>query len=648
MRIRFFLACVFLFSSALAAKADYPYDWEKNRQRYKLSPAEEQAPEIILKDHIEYAYAFEENQFIMYCVYHRIVRVNTTEAIQRHNRISISMDRTIALVEVKARSINQRNEVVSFDKNNLKEVKEGDGTEQGKIFAMEGVAIGSEVEYYFVRKMTPSFFSNAYFQMDVPVKQASFMLKCPKHLEFDFRSYNGFPDVKKDTANAENIYSASLKDIPPSKEEAFAFHVANRKRIEFKLAYNMAKSRARLYTWDDAGKHFYTSLYVLPEKSGKALDKFVKDLKDDRSKTMPSRIRHIERAIKSTIQLDEERSDESLNEIEPILKYKVASKYGLTKLLLHSFRRLGIQAQAVLTCNREYARFDETFDTWNYLDDYILFFPETNGFLSPYNLALSYPLVDTKYVSQKGLLIEPVEISSIQSGLAIVQDIPAPGHQFNADDLDITVNFSADMASNEVNLKRKFKGYGAMYVAPYYHLMTEEQKLAMVDGIMKETATGLTIKKWSGKTNFEGEVDQFDMDVDFTSSHFIERAGPRILFKVGLLIGPQSELYNEDKRVLPIENPNNRGYDRIIRVNLPKGYSIKNPDDMKFNVVYKDGAKEPFSFVSSYSIDGQVLTLKINEYYKEIFAPLERYEDYRKVINAAADFNKVILVLEKK
>jgi hypothetical protein len=56
----------------------------------------------------------------------------------------------------------------------------------------------------------------------------------------------------------------------------------------------------------------------------------------------------------------------------------------------------------------------------------------------------------------------------------------------------------------------------------------------------------------------------------------------------------------------------------------------------------------PFSFVSNYTLEGQTLTVTINEYYKQLYAPLERYEDYRKVVNAAADFNKVTLVLEKK
>ena len=55
----------------------------------------------------------------------------------------------------------------------------------------------------------------------------------------------------------------------------------------------------------------------------------------------------------------------------------------------------------------------------------------------------------------------------------------------------------------------------------------------------------------------------------------------------------------------------------------------------------------PFLFQSDYTIKDNILEISIKEYYKEIFAPLARYEDFRKVINASADFNKVTLVLEK-
>jgi hypothetical protein len=35
------------------------------------------------------------------------------------------------------------------------------------------------------------------------------------------------------------------------------------------------------------------------------------------------------------------------------------------------------------------------------------------------------------------------------------------------------------------------------------------------------------------------------------------------------------------------------------------------------------------------------------EQYRRIIYPLAEYEDFKKVINASADFNKIVLVLEK-
>jgi len=36
----------------------------------------------------------------------------------------------------------------------------------------------------------------------------------------------------------------------------------------------------------------------------------------------------------------------------------------------------------------------------------------------------------------------------------------------------------------------------------------------------------------------------------------------------------------------------------------------------------------------------------IDEYYKEIYLPEEHFEGFKNVVNAAVDFNKVVLVLE--
>lgn len=53
-------------------------------------------------------------------------------------------------------------------------------------------------------------------------------------------------------------------------------------------------------------------------------------------------------------------------------------------------------------------------------------------------------------------------------------------------------------------------------------------------------------------------------------------------------------------------------------------------------------------FSSNYEVNGNKVTVTIDEYYKQFYFPLSLFEDYTRVINAAADFNKVVLVFIKK
>jgi hypothetical protein len=59
-----------------------------------------------------------------------------------------------------------------------------------------------------------------------------------------------------------------------------------------------------------------------------------------------------------------------------------------------------------------------------------------------------------------------------------------------------------------------------------------------------------------------------------------------------------------------------------------------------------DGKRE-LSFTCTATQEGNVLKVRIEEYYRRCQVPLEQYEGYRTVVNAAADFNKIALVLVK-
>lgn len=642
----FALLCV---TTGKATGADFkPYEWEKGRSRYTLSAADALLSEMILKQHTQYEYALEDNQFLMYSTIHRIIYVNNNEAVQKHNRIVISMNNTLELLEVKARAIGKDGKAVFFDKSNLKEIKDEESGNAFKIFAIEGIELGSEIEYYFTRKMTASIFDRTYMQFDVPVKENSFLLTCPEHLKFDFKSYFNVPDVTEEENSDLNIYKSSMNDVPALKEETFSYYPANRKRIEFKLAYNTARSQTRLYTWDEAAKTFYKILTTLSKDDEKALDKFVKTVGDNPAHKLEDRIRNIESRIKGAIQVNKEGSGESLNEISSILKYKLASHQGMTSLFLNVFERAKIICQPVITCSRETIKFDGSFDSWAYLDDYVLYFPDTKGFLEPYVFELRYPLIQPDFTAQQGLFIEPFRSGEEKSAISSIGIIPPTDHAVNIDNLFIDVKFNEDMTANEIRQKREFGGYNSAFFAPYYELMSADQRVNMIEEIIKQTAPDATIREWKAN-KMDGDLsNKFLVDVDFQSGHFLERAGPRILFKAGELIGRQIEMYRDDERTTTVENEFNRRYDRIIRIFIPSGYQIRNLDDLKINIAYKDHDLIPFIFKSDYSLKGELLEISIEEFYKEIYAPLSRYEDFRKVVNAAADFNKITLVLEKK
>lgn len=642
------LICCMLAISLYATTIFKPYQWESARSRYALSEKDRALTELILKQHTQYDYVFENNEFVMYSTIHRIVYVNNNEAVQKHNRIVISMSSAIELVELKARAINKEGKAVYFDESNLKELKEESSGRAFKIFAIEGVELGSEIEYYFIRKMRPSVFDRVFLQYDVPVKNNSFLLTSPEHLKFDFKTYNDFPEVKVEENDEMNVYLTAMTEVPALRTEAFSNFDPNRKRIEFKLAYNTARSTARLYTWDEAARTFCRLLTDLSKEDEKALGKFVKTLKDDPSKSLEERIKRIEKIIKSDIQVNKESNDEALSSLASILKVKVASNQGMTRLFVGVFDKLKVQCHPVITCSRENIKFDGEFDSWAFLDEYVLYFPETKQFLSPYAFECRYPFIQPELTAQKGLFIKPVKIGEINSALSSIGDIPAMDYSYNIDNLDIEVVFNDDLAVNKIRQKREFGGYNAVYFTPYYDMMSADQRVGIIEEITKQIAPDANIKEWTARPLLEAKSHNFVVDVNFESSHFIEKAGSRVLFKVGQLIGRQIEMYRDDQRTAEVENDFNRMYDRTIKIHLPKGYQIKNLNDLKLDITYRDKDNVPFLFKSNYTLTDNLLEVRIEEYYKQIYAPLSRYEDFRRVINAAADFNKITLVLEKK
>ena len=135
----------------------------------------------------------------------------------------------------------------------------------------------------------------------------------------------------------------------------------------------------------------------------------------------------------------------------------------------------------------------------------------------------------------------------------------------------------------------------------------------------------------------------------FSIEKYIVSVKDKYMIKLGLFIGPQAEMYQEgEARKLPVDMGFRKDYHRVLKFEIPEGYKLTNAETITMSVeaTEEDGTVYA-DFISTYSIEGNILTVICDERYHKIHYPVAQYEDYRRVINAAADFNKIVVYLEE-
>ncbi len=647
-----FFIVFFSFPNLLVAKDDFkPYHWDEDRSRIDLNDVEKDLPVIMLKYHLGYQYVYEgtDEEQIMYVTRHKITRVNNDQAIHENNKIYISTGDAGNIIHLKARAIQPDGQVVVMDQNNIREIKDDEGSGY-RIFAIDGVEKGSEIEYYYTIKSRARFFIREFFQFNMPLKDASFNLTLPGNLKFAVKSYNGFIPVEITKENDTiRIYEAAMSDIPALHDEKFSQPSNRKMRIEFKLAYNSIKGDGRLFTWADVSKRIYHSMYNLNKESRKTTNKLIKKIQIDKNASDKDKIIQIEEHLKTGFYI-QEGSPDVVENINEIINNKYGNERGLTKLYSALFDQLNIDHELVITIGRDKVLFDGSLDTWSYLDDYFFFFPKTGLYMAPYFMEYRLGIIPAKFTATQGLFIKSVQVRDFKTAIGEIRLIPALPYEQNISKLNLTIKIADDISNSDITMSNSYSGYEAAFFKGFYPLLEKDKKTELLENLVKVIGQDADISQLSVENTalyYENNHKPFTIHSTFKSASLIENAGHRYIIKIGDMIGPQTELYQKEERTCRVENDFNRGYIREITLFIPKGYIIKNPGDLDMDIYAKDEGDRVYNFTSTYHLEGNKLQIKIEEYYKKIFYPKEKFEDFRRVINAAADWNKIALVLIK-
>jgi len=244
-----------LLSTGLWAQTEFEsYNWN-------TLPAKNQADTIksvsgtvvLLERRITEVYANKEKVFEEIFVYHKKIKVETHQAIDGQNKIYVPIQDVLDILKIEARFIAPNGKITELKKESIKEVENLENKGNFKTFAIEGVEVGGQIEYFYILRKKFNPHGGIYLQDDIPKGDVTVLFAYPSKLEYLIKSYNGFPDFQLTTGKNDKSYlQAEAGYIPSLPKEEYAYYKANLMRYEFTLAYNTYTSAILVYSWNNA------------------------------------------------------------------------------------------------------------------------------------------------------------------------------------------------------------------------------------------------------------------------------------------------------------------------------------------------------------------------------------------------------------
>jgi hypothetical protein len=308
----------------------------------------------------------------------------------------------------------------------------------------------------------------------------------------------------------------------------------------------------------------------LNSKKSKELKKLIAKISIDKSENQENTIRRIENYIKMNFAVSDEKVSDKYKSLEGILEFKSTDQVGISKLFAAIFDKLGINYQIVLTTNRYSSRFDPKFEAYNFLDEYLFYFPDINQYMCPSAYLNRLGLIPYNFFNNYGLFIKTVKIGDYVNGVGEVKFIEPTVFDKTKHNHYVKVDFSNSLDNPTYEYTLKLEGYYAQPFQPYYSVIPADKVKDLNEFIQKNLLTGITVSDFSvenkGVENLG--IKPFIVKATSTSTNMLEKAGNKYLFKIGELIGPQVELYQDEERKFDVENDYNRSYYQIGRAHV--------------------------------------------------------------------------------
>ena len=624
------------------------YDWAKVPEKYTVNFKDTTEDEEVVFEKRSVEFFPVNGEMFQFNLNHTILVIKTDAGIEMNNKVYISNGPGDEVLKQKARVIKTDGSIVELKQSDIKEQLDENGEVEYRYFALDGLEIGCVVEYLDYIKGSPDYTGSVLkYQSSADKQKVELDLISPKHLDFLVYPVNNMPEMILDSLDTsvrrKFLVTENLKGL---KNEYQSPYNSLLQKAYYKLNKNFDSGNGNFYNYNAAAKVVYENMFTVQSKgSVKKMKALVKDMETNGGSTLESKVRYLENKLKSEYSMVESYMPD-LSKLDFVFSKKVTNEQGMCILFLQTLREAGIKFELVLTSDREVGPLLTEFEGYNFLSEYLVYVNDLDKYFSPTLFSrLGFPPYET--TANKGLFIVEKKLDGMGVAISKIKDIKLVAPELSEDNIYAHVDFTTDLMEPKVEIEHQVSGYKAIYFQPILDLLEDERKKKVMDEILVyiDKDSKLENVAYKNDKSADAGVNPFSAKATFVGMPLTESAGDKILFKVGLLLGPQAASYNKEERKLPVETEYAKIYHRELKITLPDNLTAKNLDILNMNVVTEDGST---GFKSSYTMNGNELVVTIVEFYNKIYYPVSEYKGYENVINAAADFNKFVLVLEKK
>ncbi|MEN2398502.1 hypothetical protein GKZ90_0001820 [Flavobacterium sp. MC2016-06] len=629
------LILLFPFFVNVHAQEIKSYTWDAVPNFQKIPEEYKKLPAIVLFDKRWVHTRINTNMygFAKFKMEHFAVKINETSEITKYNKVTADDNNTIRdTKDFHARVIKPNGDVRVLSETQIvnSDVKNVKST------VFEGVEKGDILEYYFIVKENPTSNGLEIYQKDAPVLHAEFTLT-----DSGSAASKVFASPEFQDNHIKNKEFFTADNIQPIVEERSSKKFKNLVKVFYLITGTSQGMAAR--QWNPFFKE-YIKFRPYSFSNGdikKLIEKL--DLKD---KSTDEKIIILDEYIKTHYELYSK--GESLARDFKLLDGKGKMRpEDFMYLYKYALETLKIPHEIIANEDRFLGELDDELMTFYEFTDFNYYIRETNKYIfpnsaySPYGNP-SYEFQDTK---AKGYNSAKKESTTIF--------IPVISSDFTKNDTESIVTLNADLSKVTIEKKISNTGYPAQIMRYSYNdLANNEEKKDLLDLVKSISMDGIevkllehTVENLEFKNNYTNAPFIINSKVESVES-FIEKAGNLLMVNLGKVIGSQNNLYQENTRKTDIDLKYATEYHNKIIFNIPKGYQVDHYEDLVIDKVMKYDESKNCSFKSTVKIVDNQVIITIDEKYKSINYPKELYQEYRKVYNASADFNKASIVLK--